>query len=190
MGLDMNVYRVHKPLLDESKLYDRGELDGIVINESKITDPRVQQLIPYCTKIRAIDHYYNIEEIGKDYGLTDVHIGGFHYGTDGSYSTIYGHDKDGMAHSVSVQDELIDSKHTIDREESFFVCMSDEIRYWRKAYDIQQWFHDNIPEPVENTGYYVLNEQLLREFNEAFPDRKLPVEAPNENCAIVYWEWY
>lgn len=82
--------------------------------------------------------------------------------------------------------ELIERTYTIDREETFFVCENDEIRYWRKEYDIQKWFHDNIPEPVENTGYYLLTEQILQVFNEAYPNSKLPVETPNENCALVY----
>ncbi len=192
MGLDMYVYRVHKPLIDESKLYDKDDLDkicNIVINESEITDPRVQQIIPYCTKVRAIAHYYNVEKIGRDYGLTNAIVGGWHYNNGESFVDIYECDEDNIEKSVAIPSGLIRSRYVNDREETFFVCENERIWYGRKDYEIQNWFHDNIPVPVENTGYYVLTEQILTAFNEAFPDI-LPMEAPNENCALVYWEWY
>lgn len=52
--------------------------------------------------------------------------------------------------------------------EKRFVCDSEEVRYWRKAYDIQDWFHDHIEEDVENTGFYILSGTMLLAFKEHF----------------------
>lgn len=189
MGLDMYVYRVRKPSLDTGMVYDRNDLDGIVIHEADIDEPRVRQLIPYSAKVRVVNHYYNLGKIGEDYGLSEAHIGGWECGDDGSFTTIYG-DKDGRSEFIKVSDELIESKYTIDKEETCYVCSEDEVRYWRKAYDVQDWFHENIPEPVENTGYYILTEELLKAFNKAFPEDKIPKIAPDGEQTLVYWEWY
>lgn len=189
MGLNMYVYRVHKPILDEEKIYDRSELDGIVIGEKDIEEPRVRQLIPYCAKVRVVNHYYNLEKLGEDYGLAGARIGGWSCDKNGSSTTIYGY-KGTRSESITVSDDLIERKYTIDREEICYVCDNDEVHYWRKAYDIQDWFHEKLPEPVENTGYYILPEELLAAFNQEFPEDKLPVEAPDGVYTLVYWEWY
>ena len=62
--------------------------------------------------------------------------------------------------------------------------------YWRKAYDVQEWFHENLGVVVENTGYYLLNTEIIQQFNEAFLERPIPEEPPDEESALVYYEWY
>lgn len=186
MGLDMNVYRVHKPLLDENEMYDGKDVKDIVLSEKDINEPALRQLLPYCKKVRIMNHYYDLEKIEKDYDVPNVRIGGWGSDETGSYTTFYGDN----VRSFKVYKALIESKYTIDREETCYVFARDEVRYWRKAYDVQEWFHDHIPEPVENTGYYILTEDILLAFNETFHDEELPVEAPDEWGALVYWEWY
>lgn len=189
MGLDMYVYRVHEPHLDENKVYDRDNVDGVILSENDIGEPMFRQLLPYCKRVRIINHYYDMKKIGNDYGMTDIRIGGWSCGNDGSFTFVYGN-KNGISTQIKIPDDLIQSEYTIGREEVCYVCEHEEIRYWRKAYDIQDWFHETIHEPVENTGYYILTEEMLIEFNKEFPDDRLPAEAPNDDYALVYWEWY
>ena len=152
----------------------------------EIDRPILQQIRPYCKEIRIINHYYNLEKIGGDYGIENVRVCGWGHDEKGSYATFYGDE----VRSFNIYDDLIQSKYTIDREETCYVCSQEEVRYWRKAYDIQEWFHEHIPVHVENTGYYVLTEKILTAFNKAFKDEKLPVESPEDGQALVYWEWY
>lgn len=70
------------------------------------------------------------------------------------------------------------------------MCSTDEVQYWRKAYDVQEWFHENIDGIVENTGYYILDENLRTEFNIKFPEDTLPDEETPDEYAYFYWEWY
>ena len=186
MGLDMYVYRVHKPLLDENVVYDANEIKDPSIPEDDIDNPVVRQILPYCKKVRVINHYYDLEKISKDYGIEGARIGGWGSDETGGYTVFDGKN----IKSVKINEKLIESKYTINKEETCYVFVEEQIHYWRKAYDVQEWFHKNIPEPVENTGYYILTEDLLLAFNKAFPDEQLPVEAPDEGHAFVYWEWY
>lgn len=189
MGLDMNVFRIEKPSIDTEKMYDRDNLNGVVLSSKDIEHPMYRQLLPYCVEVRTINHYYDLKKIGADYGLEDTHVTGWMWEGDTSVTEFSGK-KNGVVEFVKIADDLIDSKYTIDREETCYVCDSDEVRYWRKAYDIQEWFHEHIPEPVENTGYYVLTKKQITAFNKKFPEDKIPVEEPDETSALVYWEWY
>lgn len=189
MGLDMYVYRMHKPDIDDKKVYDRSDLEGVVINENEINHPMFRQLIPYSTKVRVVNHYYDLDKLGVDYGITDVRIGGWSFDGKDATMTIYGYSGTERK-SFTISDDLIESKYTISKEEACYVCEYDEVHYWRKAYDIQDWLHDHIQEQVENTGYYILSEKLLKAFNRKFKEDKLPVEPPDEDSALVYWEWY
>lgn len=74
--------------------------------------------------------------------------------------------------------------------EKRFVCNSEEIRYWRKAYDIQDWFHENIDGEVENTGFYILSVEQVLNFNKVFREDRFGAEEPDEESALFYWEWY
>lgn len=186
MGLDMNVFRVRKPFLDENKVYDREDISGIVIEEDDIHNPMFRQIIPYCQKVRVVNHYYNKEKICKDFGVKDIHIGGWCYEDSVGFTLIYGR----RGQRIKIPNEVIQVKYTIDREEICYVCEREEVRYWRKAYDVQEWFHDNIHDPIENTGYYILTQEMLIAFNKYFYEDQLPVEDPSEDCALVYWEWY
>lgn len=189
MGLDMYVYRVQSPGLDADKVYDRNEIEGVVLHKDEIDEPMYRQLLPYCDKLRVISHYYNFDKIKEDYGLSEVHIGGYTYDNKGGRTFLYGI-KNGENFHTEVSDDVIQEKYIIDKEEPCYVCCTDEIRYWRKAYDVQDWFHDNIDGNVENTGYYILDEDLREAFNREFPDDTLPDEETTGQYAYFYWEWY
>lgn len=189
MGLDMSVYRVSKPFLNGYEVYDIDDIEGIIFKEKDSNNPMFRQLVPYCVKVRVMNHYYDLKKIGEDYNITDVWIGGWCCDENGSKTFIHGN-RDGKSESVTISDDLIKSKYIIDREEACYVCASKEMRYWRKAYDIQEWIHENLPEPVENTGYYILTEAFLDEFNKTFPEDTLPTKGLGNHSALVYWEWY
>lgn len=72
------------------------------------------------------------------------------------------------------------------------VFVREKVAYWRKNYHVQGFFYDAL-DCVENTGYYLLSEEVLTKFNaEAYENGwdMLPVEAPTEDSALFYWEWY
>lgn len=184
MGLDMEIMRVSKPDYDTDKVYSRHEIDGAVFSKQDIDEPMFIQAKPYCQELQIRNYYYNMDKIKADYGLSeDAYIGAYIAG-----KTIV-FDKSIIDGRVEISKSLIEERYTLEKVETCFVCRTEEVKYWRKAYDIQDWFYEMIGD-VENTGYYMLSVELQSEFNEAWPDDAIEVEEPSEESALFYWEWY
>lgn len=82
----------------------------------------------------------------------------------------------------------IETKYTVSKEEIRFVCKCEEEKYWRKAYEIQDFFYDHYP--VENVGYYKLSKEVIEEFNKRYPRDAFEAEDETESSALFYHEWY
>lgn len=182
MGLDMNILRISVPDLDTGRIYTRAEIDGVILDEEDIKEQMYCQLVPYCVKVRVTSQYYDMESIRRDYKLDkDAHIWGY-FGDHISIS------------NIDIPNEIIEKKYILEKTEEKYVCHSEDIRYWRKAYDIQSWFYENIHADsgvnVENTGYYLLSKKLLQKFNKRFPLDKVLAKYPTDESALFYWEWY
>lgn len=183
MGLDMEIRRIFKPHMDNSVIYDREDINGVILDEGELKEPMYCQLAPYTQELQVRSQYYDMEKIRGDYKLSeDSYISMM----CSSCITI----TDRKTHkTVEIKSEDIDHKYTVKRVEKRFVCNSEEVRYWRKAYDIQDWFHEHI-EDVENTGFYILSGAMLLAFNKAFPEDRIEAIEPDGEEALFYWEWY
>ena len=80
-------------------------------------------------------------------------------------------------------------KHLENRVEEHNVFRKERVAYWRKDYEVEDFFMEKHEDGIENTGYYILDLETIMEFNSYFP-RKLPEEEPSEDSALFYWEWY
>ena len=184
MGLDMYIYRVSKPNMSNSMTYNVSDIDGIILNKNDIhLDPKTKQLIPYTQLVKVKDKHYNSEKIKKDFGLSN------YFFSEWSPSDVTITDAR-SGKSVEIPTEILESKYTVERVENKFVCNYEEVKYWRKAYDIQNWFHENIEVCVENTGFYILSVELISKFNKQFTNDYIQIEEPDERSALFYWEWY
>ena len=182
MGLDQNILRVSRTHYDPDKVYPYNEIgDGILIYEQDIHESAVQQILPYCQKIQFISEDYDYPAICRDYGLTEARP--YMWSDDG---TAFCDDH----RDVMIPTSEIDEKYTIRKTVIGYACNAREVNYWRKNYLISDWFHEHIDVPVENCGYYILNEELIDEFNETFPEEWIEPEDPTDDAALVYWEWY
>ena len=69
-----------------------------------------------------------------------------------------------------------------------------EVYLKNEGYQVYKYYNGrDALDCVENTGYYLLSEEVLTKFNaEAYENGwdMLPVEAPTEDSALFYWEWY
>jgi len=181
----MYVYRVEKPDLDPTKVFDADKLPGLILKEEDINDPMYCELLPYCDKVQVINHYYDLDKMKAESGAASLHLSSI----IGDVVSFTGAKPNGQRVTVSKSCDEIDKDYTVHREETCYVCSYTEVRYWRKEYVIQEWFCRHIGH-VENTGYYILSKELLQAFNEAFGEETLPVKEPNEEYAYCYWEWY
>lgn len=192
MGLDMEIRRISKPHMDDSVVYNREDIHGIILTEDELKEPMYRQLAPYVQQLQVKIQYYDMEKIRKDYKLSDDSYIDFELSGNSSMMSAYriAITDRGTKKTVEISNEDIESKYTIERVEKRFVCDSEEVRYWRKAYDIQDWFHEHIEEDVENTGFYILSGAMLLAFNKAFPEDRIEAIEPDEEKALFYWEWY
>lgn len=184
MGLDMEIRRVANPNLDDSVIYNNQDISLVLLDKDELEMPMYRQLAPYAQLIQVRSQYYDMEKIRKDYDLSDDS----YISMMSAYRiTITDREK---KKTVEIDDYDIKTKYTVEKVEPKYACQTEEIRYWRKAYDIQEWFHEHIEEDVENTGFYILSGAMLLAFNKAFPEDRIEAIEPDEEEALFYWEWY
>ena len=181
MGLDMEIIRVRKSNYDSNVVYDRSNVNGIILGVDFESYEDTKQLAPYASPLKVRSSEIDFAKISKEYGFgEDVHIGEFSLV---SMEVI----DDASGKKVTISNDEVREKYTVEKFEDRFVCAAETVRSWGKRYDIQNFFHENLGCHVENTGMYMISEELLEEFNAAFPEFALVDE---EGSGLFYWEWY
>ena len=190
MGLDQNIYRISKPNL-ENKVYTAEEI-SLMGNVCKTSVEEFEndilllgQLIPYVVKRDVECKFYDVEKMIADYNLPK-NSGIWRCGGGGI--TIGGTDENGKRINQEISDDEIREKYTKTDTLPHYIWKQEEVKYWRKHYDLQDWIYENI-DSVDNTAYCLLNADLIEDINDAF-NEDIPVEEPTDESALFYWEWY
>jgi hypothetical protein len=189
MGLDMWIRRVRKPTL-EDKVYTMKELNDIGYSMTSVESAEremseLEQLLPYTVVRNVLTDYYDKEKMIADYHLPkDSSIGMYSY----HGIQISGINDDGKRVSQFISRTDIEEKYTVTKSVPHYVWMESDEAYWRKHYDLQSWFYDNL-EYVDNCGYYILNADLIAEMNEKFHE-DIAEDDPTDEEALFYHEWY
>lgn len=191
MGLDQYVYKISTP--DESiETFMRNRLVTSLPNSMQAfcTDyteelSLIKQLLPYGIQMSILTTTFDIDLFHKDHGIPeDAEMVGqaMHPGHD---EYVYDN-KHGYHKTFDVSEYLIEHRYTqIVKMPYLVVCMSD-VMYWRNNREIQDAAYDALP--VENCGYYVLDDAILDEFQRIDPTFEIPELGDNER--LVYHEWY
>jgi len=186
MGLDMWVRRVRKPDL-EDKVYTVEEISnmGYAMVAVEEVEENFEQLIPYTVVRNVLTEYYNKEKMIEDYKLPkNSRIGMYSY----EGIRISGRNDNDEYVGQFISREEIEEKYTITRSVPTYIWYEEEEAYWRKHYELQQWFYDNL-EDVDNCGYYILDAERIAEMNTEF-DEHVSEEDPTDEEALFYHEWY
>lgn len=190
MGLDSYIYRVKKPEGLADKVYSRDELGNMglhAILAEYQDDPLICELKPYCVTVRVESLYINMQSIRDAYDFSeDADVVAQH--SDGSI-VVYEKRPNGIEHSQEISGTEMRDKHLLNLVDEHIVFRKERIAYWRKDYNIEAFFANKHDGGIENTGYYILDLETIKEFNSRFSP-KLPEEAPSEDSALYYWEWY
>lgn len=181
MGLDQSLIRVSRPSV-VNRVYERGELEGVLLLEEDAQSVLYSDILPYTVPVMVRNRYYNMQKIRADHGLSErAYIGC--WGSGGC--TVCDADSELQ---VFLDRATLERDYIEARVERMLYAQTEEIYYWRKHYDVQEWVWNEIGN-VENTGYYVLDARVQRELYDEF-GIDLEVEEPSETSAICYWEWY
>lgn len=194
MGLDMYVYRVRKPKLD-TRVYTAKEISEMGLASANIEEVKhesslLEQILPYTMVRNVTDEYIDKAKIIADYNLPKNSYIGM-WAPNGIQ--ISGTDGNGEYVSQFISKSEIDEKYTLTKTMPTYIWKMEEVAYWRKHYELQEWFYDIIEDAhdtqVENCGYYVLDADMIAEMNEQFGEN-VPEEDPTDDEALVYHEWY
>lgn len=186
MGLDMWIRRVRKPNLAD-KVYTSKEIYdmGYSMVSAEGDDSSIVQLLPYTIVRNVLTDYYNKEKMIADYNLPKNSYIGM-YSSEGIQ--ISGTNNNGERVSQFISDKEIEEKYIITKSVPHYIWSESEEAYWRKHYDLQEWFYEII-EGLENCGYYILNADMIAEMNKRF-DEDVSEEDPTSEEALFYHEWY
>lgn len=214
MGLDIIIYRISRPntsgiaLLNLNKIYninDKQLYDHLIIPENEIDKNYYKQLKPYCEQIKVIYHETDFDRVYADYGI-DKNKNYLTHTNSQDWNYVIRND-DGTETIISIPQRILDEKYTNDVIKNCYICKQEEEKYWRKEYDIQKWFHEHLERyhetAVENCGYYMIPEFILRQFmidqldhpfeRSQYNDGQietLPLHTTTDNSALFYFEWY
>ena len=115
------------------------------------------ELKPYVRPITVITTFFNYEQCLKDYNINKDDI---LFRSQGG-ETISWHLKDNKE-VVLTKEEY--SKYLFDSEQEVYVFKCENVAYWRKYYDLADFFDER--HDVENCGYYLLHEEEKKELKE------------------------
>ena len=184
MGLDMYVFKMRKANL-EDRVYTIGELSELGVSYVSVEDAMrnmdlYTQLLPYTIKREVTAEFYDVQKIIEDYNLPkNAGIGMISY----DKIVVSGTANNGEYVRQEVTREEIEEKYTLVKTDPYYIWESEEVAYWRKHYDLQDWIYDALGD-VDNTKYCYLPEEIVKEINKEFKEC-IPVEPD-----LFYWEWY
>lgn len=185
MGLDSYIFQVSKPALQD-RTYRYQELlpQMIVITPQGQEDTRFRDLLPFIQEVNVVNKYLNLEKLRKAFGYDEEpEIYGF---SSTGHIWVSGK-KDG----VREDHQAYGPDYSFEKEERCLVCQQEEIVYWRKAYEVQSFFYEQLGD-IENTGYHLIPMETILAFNSIAPASwgRLPEVEPSEDRALFYHEWY
>lgn len=180
----MYLYLATKPEIDDKVVYDLDGLrkDGyICFTEEDAQSEYYEELLPYTQKIRGFRKDVDFDKIVRKYCLdNDIHWGYY----CGEYRAINSHSDTILILPI----DEINAKYVCVNTYDYYITELEELRYWRKAYEAQDFFYDNLK--ADNTKYCLVSNTLIQEYKEMFDDQ---VEIPSydeEKSGLFYWEWY
>lgn len=189
MGLDQYVYKVSKIGL-EKRTYTSAELRELGLNFIsadivKENECLYYQLLPYTIKRDISVEFIDTDKIIADYHLpSNSSVGMMSY----DKITLSGKNENGEYIRQDITRDEIENKYTITKINPYYIWKEKQVAYWRKHYDLQDWIYDELGD-VDNTGYYMLNADVIKSLNWTFAE-DLPVMEPTKDSALFYWEWY
>ena len=185
MGLDMWLRKVQKPEMDLSSIKtveDASNAGLTYIEKENLDTPAYEDLKDYVvTRTLAVEKI-DLKKIMNDYDL-DVIVGRSKCRDNFGFSA-----KNGKKATISKKE--MEEKYVFTEQQEFGLFQEEEVYYWRKAYDIQDFFYER--HNVENCGYHAISKYDIEYLNEVF-DEEVPtdcVDELNENEALFYHEWY
>ena len=191
MGLDMYVFRITNPNL-KHRVYSQDEIRSMglttcTVDDFAAADAAMAQLMPYVSKIKVINKYYDVKAIIRDYNLP----ANSQIGVVSGQGIIVSGKYNGQWVKADISHEEVKRKYIVPKIEDSYAWKTQEVAYWRKHYDLQERFYELIGD-VENCGYYLLDVETINTLRDEYEEDMIdvPSEEATDKTALFYHEWY
>ena len=184
MGLDSYIFRIKK-LRMVNRVYTTSELDSAgysyeFVENAEKNMHRYDDLLPYMERKMVTAEFYDMEKIKEDYNMTSVYLSSVCWPEIG----FSGKDAEGNHVTYTINNAIVQERYTIEKTlEAYIWYKEEEIHYWRNNHELQEWMQ------ADNIQYCVLGVDNIKYINEHF-DANIPLEEPDEESALFYYEWY
>jgi len=204
MGLDMYLFKVHKPTISFDYPVTSNFLDEhnirYVSKENFDACSLYKQIKPYTKQINIVFQYIDLMKIAKDHGINEKEI-------TYAYVSMYSINKYEFTYhitndikKISLSTKEVKEKYVYESIEESYIWEEKEISYWRKCYDLEKFIYQMFDNKIENCGYQILNKEELIKIRD-FYDPNTPkwqsdqyelfdIDDVDENAAYFYYEWY
>lgn len=203
MGLDMHVFKVSKCSEEEAKTLNGKVLGRDIAMQFKVfpteqgREPydEIKQILPWlkktAMKVPCCDYEKMIADNMENPELYDICL--YMESQDRCGFVIYPKkEENGLE-----KREIVLSRGEIEKnylklvDIDVYVCKPLEpVAYWRKEYDLSDAITAAVDGPVENEGYYPLNDKMFEIIKKADNQLDEVSEPVTDDYAYVYYEWY
>ena len=193
MGLDMYIYKVKTPTDAQMKevqkyswedLSDKTSLAAIAVDNFDFYPDHINQLVPYSKKTEINRTCLRYEDIYKHYGMNDREVTTVHHSKNGICFYLRTNEKEKREVFLSYEEV---SKYETVIKQKVLVYEAEDVYYWRKAYDVQDYFYENFA--VDNCKYVEISVEDLENIRECY-DEDVPIPTLGEDEHLFYYEWY
>lgn len=180
MGLDMHVLKVSKCSEEEALALNGKVFEGDVTmrfavfpaEQGEKPSDRIRQILPWLKKtsmkVPRCDYEKMIADNVENPELYDIHLSMESY--DECWFTIH-HKEEGSSlkeKRVKLSREEIERNYLKLVDMDVYVCKPlKPVAYWRKKYDLSDAITAAAGGPVENQGYYPLNDKMFEIIKKA-----------------------
>ena len=196
MGLDMYLYKAKRPeykkdeeFIDIEWLKRRG---FTCIMKEKINELE-KALVPYCKEeavmVKLLDKRQMILDYGCDPDSSELCMT-FYTNNKVGY-TIYSENEEPKEFKLTIEE--LAEKYEFESLEDVYVIRLENINYWRKDYELQDYISQMFDYDIQNCEYKKLNiDQVyqIMEYDESNQRMASAIEDETEDCAYFYVEWY
>lgn len=184
MGLDMYIMKVKKPTMNLDNVKTKNELlelgFSLIPTKKVLETTKYDDLKEYFVSVTVKVDCIDIEKIQKEFNIDEVSG----YSRTSEELTI----SDDEGNKVKLTMNEVTKNYSYSKDETFYVFEEEEVHYWRKAFDIQNYLYEKYP-CIENCGYTEIYPETLYEINDRF-DEGIEVKYLEDDEAYFYHEWY
>lgn len=196
MGLDMFLYKASKPTdLKKDKVYTEWDYDGelsdcVLIDKDQLGRRKYKDLAPIVYKIKFRQGIILTGKLAEEHGYVWGDMVFQSYYELGF--KLYNKNKDDTdSKRVTLTIDEVKKKYYEERVCEKFAVRCEELMYWRKEYDLQDFFYDTL-KYVENCGYHKVEQDILEAIAESPHVFQFELDCSDikDDKIIVYHEWY